>query len=89
MENANDKSTGNQLYILSQHDYQELRNIQTMLVVMAQASLGGEDEERESMLPTPTRSELNQFFVDVCKQMGSALGAIRKDDRVGPQRLGR
>lgn len=84
MEEVYDEPTGPRLYILTQNDYDELRDIQTMLVLMAQVSPSDEDIEKDHTGRTSNRSDINRFFADISAQIGTALDGIRKDNGMGP-----
>ncbi|HTV84801.1 MAG TPA: hypothetical protein VME63_05320 [Dyella sp.] len=86
MEGMHEKSNGEQFYVLTKRDYDELRDIQTQLVVMAQVSYSDEDIEESHLRRMLNRCDINRFFAQISAQIGKALDGIRKDNSVGAQR---
>lgn len=84
MEDIYSEPTGPQFYIVSQEGYDDLRNIQTKLVVMAQVAHSDEDIESVNLRRMLNRSDINRFFAEISVQIGNALDGIRKDNLIAP-----
>jgi hypothetical protein len=84
MHDMHDPPTGKPLYFLTKEDYEDLRNIQTMLVVTAQVTYGDEDIEKDNTRLMRNRSDIKRFFAEVSAKIGRALDRIRKHNRIDP-----
>ncbi|HTV84807.1 MAG TPA: hypothetical protein VME63_05350 [Dyella sp.] len=71
-------------YLLTRHIYDELHEVRTMLVQMAQVIRC--DDAIESTHPhrTSERLEISRFFAGVIAQIDAALAEIREGDGVAP-----
>jgi hypothetical protein len=87
-KDAHAKPNDMPVYILTQGDYDELREVQTMLVVMAQVSYGDEDIEKDNLRLMRSRSDINRFFAEVSAKLGSALDGLCRDHGTDSKRPG-
>ena len=83
-KDAHAKPNDTPVYILTQGDYEELRNIQTMLVVTAQVTYGDEDIEKDNTRLMRNRTDIKRFFAEVSAKLGSMLDRLCKNKSSEP-----
>jgi hypothetical protein len=85
MEDQHDESTGPQIYVLAQGEYDELRHTQTMLMLMAQVAYNDEDRESGNKRLVLRRRDVHYFFSQISAMIGNALDGVHRDNGMGPQ----
>jgi hypothetical protein len=78
MKDIHAPPSGPQLYLLSEQGYEELQNIQAMLMKMAKVSY----HENDAILAI-RRADLYYFFEEISAQIGDALDRVGNENVVG------
>jgi hypothetical protein len=79
MEDTGETLSSKRLYLLTQEDCDELRNIHTMMIVMRQVSAGHEDGDKDLVRPKPARSEISRFLAEASAKVGRVLDRARAE----------
>jgi hypothetical protein len=82
MEDHNKSTSTPQFYLLSEESYEELRSIQTMLMMMAEA-VGNDDESEPTKVLVMRRARLRFYFEEVSYQIGDALERLALENGIG------
>jgi hypothetical protein len=80
MENMPGTRTGPQLYVLSEQGYEELRNIESTLLLMAQVTHSEDDDKNGNAMLTISRIELSNYFLEVSTQIAFALNRLSTEN---------
>ncbi|RDS84893.1 hypothetical protein DWU98_02760 [Dyella monticola] len=71
---------GPQLYLLSEDSYLELKEIQTMVHLMARIARGDAGDAHGTTTVTISRAELYRVFIQISEQIGEALDQLRNEN---------
>jgi hypothetical protein len=80
MEDVHGGPSGPQLYVLSEEGYEELRHIQTMLVLMAKVTYSEGDNTNGNVVLTIPRVNLYYYFEELAAQIGDALDWVSREN---------
>lgn len=83
MEDVHSGPSGLQLYLLSEEGYEELRHIQTMLMLMAKVAYSEDDNTNGNAILAIPRVDLYYSFQEIAAQIGGALDRLSKENWVG------
>jgi hypothetical protein len=89
MENTPGTRTGPQLYVLSEQAYEELRSIESMLLLMAQVTHSEDDDKTGNAMLTISRIDLSNYFLEVSTQIAFALNRLSQENWVEDARYTR
>ncbi|RDS79798.1 XAC0095 family protein [Dyella psychrodurans] len=80
MKDMHSDPTGPQLYLLSEEAYEDLRNIQTMLTLMAHIAYSEDDAANGNVVLKISRADLYYYFQEISAQIGDALDRLSKEN---------
>ncbi|RDS80000.1 XAC0095 family protein [Dyella psychrodurans] len=80
MEDMHGGPTGPQFYLLSEEAYEDLRNIQTMLTLMAHITYSEDDNTNGNVVLKIGRADLYYYFQEISAQIGAALDRLSKEN---------
>jgi hypothetical protein len=85
MEDMHSGPQGPQLYLLSEEGYEDLRNIQAMLSLMAKIAYSNDDSTNGNAMLVIPRVDLHYSFEELRAQIGNALDRLSKENGIGSQ----
>ncbi|GLQ50946.1 XAC0095 family protein [Dyella flava] len=85
MEGTYNGPFGSKHYLLSEEDYEELKNLQTLLMIMANVAYDEEQHIDENDTMTIPRVEMKLIFQQLSVLIGEALERLDKGGHIDRQ----